>query len=377
MESFTRTPANGRGRALHGHSPIELVLSKLPGARQKPGEPSWTARCPAHDDNSPSLSVRVGDGGKVLLKCFAGCGLADICRALELQVADLFPPGDNGHRTNGRTRGRRPLGPIVAVYDYFNADGTLLFQVTRHNPKDFRQRHRDGKGDWVWGHGGAPSVPYRLPELLAADPARVVFVCEGEKDVDNLVERGAVATTNPGGAAKWSKMDPDTVRKALKGHRIAILEDNDESGLRHVADVGDSLQGIAGEVRVLKLPGLSYKGDVSDWLTSGGTVQRLEVLAAAAPLYRPAGGGDDGPIHLSDTGNARRFARDHANALRWCDPWGKWLRWDGRRWQGDQVRGFERLARRTVVRMFREAEQEIARIGKVLEVLANGDVPRG
>jgi hypothetical protein len=52
------------------------------------------ARCPAHDDRSPSLSVNVGAGGAVLLKCFAGCDTASICASLGLSVRDLFPPRD-------------------------------------------------------------------------------------------------------------------------------------------------------------------------------------------------------------------------------------------------------------------------------------------
>lgn len=57
----------------------------------------WTARCPAHDDERPSLSVAEGADGRCLLHCFAGCKLEDIVAALGLQMEDLFAPDDDGH----------------------------------------------------------------------------------------------------------------------------------------------------------------------------------------------------------------------------------------------------------------------------------------
>ncbi|MDD2349542.1 MAG: hypothetical protein PHS50_14945, partial [Kiritimatiellae bacterium] len=66
------------------------------------GERSWMARCPAHDDRNPSLSVSEGDGGRVLFNCFAGCAAEAVAAALGLKMADLM--GDGGtpnseHRT--------------------------------------------------------------------------------------------------------------------------------------------------------------------------------------------------------------------------------------------------------------------------------------
>lgn len=51
----------------------------------------WSARCPAHEDSSPSLSIRAGSDGRVLLHCFAGCSLAEILAKLKLSRRDLFP----------------------------------------------------------------------------------------------------------------------------------------------------------------------------------------------------------------------------------------------------------------------------------------------
>jgi putative DNA primase/helicase len=71
---------------------------------------------------------------------------------------------------------------ITAYYDYVNEHGEPVMQVVRYQPKDFRQRRRvDGK--WVWNVKGVELVPYRLPEVIAANE---VVIVEGEKDVETL-----------------------------------------------------------------------------------------------------------------------------------------------------------------------------------------------
>lgn len=70
----------------------EAVAARLPSARRNPR--GWLAKCPAHDDRAPSLSISSGADGRVLLKCFAGCELDRVVAALGLQTRDLFPPRD-------------------------------------------------------------------------------------------------------------------------------------------------------------------------------------------------------------------------------------------------------------------------------------------
>lgn len=66
---------------------LDAILTQLDGVRQRGFR--WSARCPAHEDNSPSLSVAEGDRG-ILLRCFAGCGLQEICGSLGIKQQDLF-----------------------------------------------------------------------------------------------------------------------------------------------------------------------------------------------------------------------------------------------------------------------------------------------
>lgn len=51
----------------------------------------WTAKCPSHQDRSPSLSIREGDDGRLLVRCFGGCSAAEIVGAMGLSLKDLFP----------------------------------------------------------------------------------------------------------------------------------------------------------------------------------------------------------------------------------------------------------------------------------------------
>jgi hypothetical protein len=80
---------------------------------RRTGPGKWIALCPAHDDKRPSLSIREADG-KVLLKCWTGCGADEIVNALGLSLADLFP-GDRYTVTNTGPMRRRPFSPRDAL----------------------------------------------------------------------------------------------------------------------------------------------------------------------------------------------------------------------------------------------------------------------
>jgi RecA-family ATPase len=150
-------------------------------------------------------------------------------------------------------------GKIVATYDYTDNKGDLLYQVLRYEPKTFRQRRPDGKGGWIWSVKDCRRVVYRLSDLLKY-PDACVFVCEGEKDADRVASLDHCATTVACG--DWTK---DCVR-ALAGRDVFILEDNDEAGRRKALGAAQALHGVAKTLRIVRLPDLPDKGDVSDWL---------------------------------------------------------------------------------------------------------------
>ena len=247
---------------------------------------------------------------------------------------------------------------FVATYDYTDEAGELLFQVCRMDPKDFRQRRRDGNGDWEWKVKGVRQVPYRLLELLAADASETVVVCEGEKDVDNLARIGVKATCNAGGAGKWSREHA----AFLAGRDVVVVADRDEPGRKHAQVVAKSLHGLANSIRVIELP---TGKDASDWIAGGGTRCELEKLIGGTEQWRL-------PVHVSkdvtkphydllhpdgrtEAANAKRLVARFGDVMRWCEPWGKWLVWDGKRWKVDDERRFEALAKTVANELWDEA----------------------
>ena len=73
-------------------SKVDLLLSQLQKVQQR-GKGQWLACCPAHEDRSPSLAIKENSDGRILVKCFAGCGATDVVHAVGLTLADLFPEG--------------------------------------------------------------------------------------------------------------------------------------------------------------------------------------------------------------------------------------------------------------------------------------------
>ena len=197
-------------------------------------------------------------------------------------LAGLAPEDKGGImawlRQQGLLNDNGKQGKIVTQYDYRDASGKLLFQVVRYEPKDFRQRKPDGKGGWIWNLDGVTPVPYRLPEWKDQE---AVFLAEGERDADVLWEWHIPATTNPMGAGKW-RAEYNT---HFKGKSVVILPDNDRIGEAHARDVARNLIDVAKTVKIIRLPGLAEKGDVSDWMAADGTPERLsEIVGATADL---------------------------------------------------------------------------------------------
>ena len=230
------------------------------------------AKCPAHEDRTASLSINTGDDGRVLLKCHAGCSVDDILHAVHLERRDLFSQNGNGNSPR----------QIVATYDYNTTTGDLLSQVVRYAPKDFRQRRPDGNGGWIYSVKGVTRVVYRLPELQGQ---QAIFIAEGEQDVDRLASIGIPATTCAGGAERWR--DDYATQLADAGvKRVAILPDNDKPGRKHAEQVAGICDAAGLDVRIVTLPDLPEKGDVSDYLDTH-TKADLTTLAKAAARYTP------------------------------------------------------------------------------------------
>lgn len=250
---------------------------KLPGFKAC-GENQYEAKCPGHEDHKASLSIGIGNDGKLLLHCFAGCDLDRICSAIGIDKQTLFTGNGNGRHPSADRR-------ITAIYDYVNSEGKLSYQVVRYVPKDFRQRRPDGKSGWLWDTAGLERIPYNLQEVVKSDYPLIV---EGEKDVETLRNIGLVATCIAGGAkAHWT----DNIAHYFRAEQhVSILPDNDPPGEDYARNAATALYGKVASIKILRLDGLPEKGDVSDWRQGKDPIAAAEELcrlAEAAPEWKP------------------------------------------------------------------------------------------
>jgi DNA polymerase len=148
----------------------------------------------------------------------------------------------------------------------------------RDHMKKLIYRHADGEkrsemwlprdGTWVRAKKGELKLtyPFRLPELLDADPTATVFVCEGERHADRLRDLGLVATSGCFGAVKWCSQ----WNKWFEGYEhVVVLEDNDSVGRTIAAETARQLGPVVKRLQVVSFPELAEKGDVLDWLDAG------------------------------------------------------------------------------------------------------------
>ena len=331
------------------------VAARLDKRRETPQ--GWQCCCPAHEDETPSLSLKDGDKGLVW-KCHAGCDQRTVGEAiaarLGIAVSDLRPRASKTPRA------------IAETYDYTDAHGALVSQTVRYTPKGFSQRRPDGYGGWIWNLKGITTVLYRLPEVLTAVAAgETIYVAEGEKAVKRLWEAGLPATCSPMGAGKWGKKH--SYNASLKGATVVLLPDNDDNGRAHVEKVRQALHGHASRIAILDLPDLPEKGDVYHWLAHGHTGEELRALAQA---QLDAQQRQNGPpsvvpqtplwyrVPYSDTSNATELCTHHGKGLTYCATWDRWFLWTGAYWRWDETLEVTHLARQTLKVVGQEAVRQ-------------------
>jgi AAA domain len=258
----------------------EVLLPKLEGIRPSGG--SWMARCPAHEDGRASLSITRGKDHPVILNCKAGCETIDVLAAIGLTWETLCAPREDQDE-------RRPAGewtahgPAVAIYDYTDENGKLLFQVLRTAGKDFPQRRPDpaSRSGWRWQLGDTRRVLYRLPKVIeAVKGGCIIWICEGEKDVHALEAAGEVATCNPGGAGKWRPEFAEFFTDAI----VRVVADADAPGQAHARRVAESLEPVAAAVEIVEA---AEGKDAADHFAAGRTVRDFVVTKEAAARAEP------------------------------------------------------------------------------------------
>lgn len=238
------------------------VVSLLKNTKRTSG--GITARCPSHDDQKNSLSVKETADGSLLFHCFAGCSYQDVVSSLGISF------GGNGK-----------LGEIEAIYDYRDETGTLLYQNVRFAGKEFRQRHFDKDGREFWDLNGVRRVPYRLPDLKKLSSLQDVVMTEGEKDADTLTKFGFPATNHKNWQSDFNYL--------LKGRNVLIFQDHDEPGVEQAEKMARMVCRDAKAIKIIDcfaedpLP-KKHGRDVSDFLENKD-FDELRKIIEQTPLY--------------------------------------------------------------------------------------------
>jgi hypothetical protein len=219
------------------------------------------------DEGRPSIDNRGNDNGSSAQLHRPDMPPLPVASAISEQIGD------------GDSQSRIATDPELGPYIYRDMHGKPHAKVVRtpNGKSRFSQQHWTGT---AWRAGTADhKLPYRLPELLAADPAAWVCITEGEKDAVNVAKLGLIATTNPNGAGGWKSAK--LVPYFAHVRRVAIFEDNDAAGRERTQRIIKTLSLIdpAPDIRVVQFPELPEGGDVSDWLAQDGSRGRAELLA--------------------------------------------------------------------------------------------------
>jgi hypothetical protein len=283
--------------------PLDKVLEALEDYSQRGDE--FRARCPAHNGTSEnSLSIKEADNGDVLLHCHTECGCGDIVEALDLEMSDLF--SGNGRVSKPLTKEDRPAevrtvddlpGTMDEYFTFEDEEGNLLY-IQQHKGPYYRVVGYDEDGDplLVDGLGDLETMLYELPVLRrAVETGKTIYHVEGCKDARTAKKRLGVAATTSGGTKTWRGEFAEYYRGA---EEVVILPDNDEEGATYAAKVAQDLLGVAKSVKVVELPGLPEKGDLSGWLDAGHTAEEFFTLVSEAEALDPGQAWPDKPALL-------------------------------------------------------------------------------
>jgi hypothetical protein len=270
-------------------------LEQVAGMIDKPqkktilgGFPTYTGRCPAHDDANPSFAVWETPDGWLHFKCQRGCTEDQILSALKMTQDD--------RRVNDAVPGRPPK-PSDTVYTYTDAQGKPVFKKVRYYEwkekdgcagwrKSFRQIGMNGEKNLAHLNGQA-KVLYNLPNVLnAKQTGETVYLNEGEKACELFDIAGLVATCQPGGAvgdrpeSKWLSEHTQTLKGVAK---VVIVADRDAVGEAYARYVASQIAGVVGKVEVVQTPLNREKADAFDHFDAGMSVEQFVVRRDLMP----------------------------------------------------------------------------------------------
>jgi len=321
----------------------------------KSADEQYSARCPAHSDTNPSLSIGKGQDGKVLLHCHAGCPFEKIKNAIHKKVLE-----------QGLTLSEYAAMKMLPL-DYLWAEWRLEDVTWQGRPAlalpyiedaaggGIRRKIRLSKDshDMCWDEGEG-TIPYGLWRLDG--DLDMLAITEGESDAHTLAFHD-VPVLGISGAKGW-KPDFAEYEQVKNARKILLVPDRDNAGNDFVRKVARDITNR--NIVVIPLP----TKDVSELHLEHPTDFDLEWQCALSLAKTPddylAGQEDDAPrqsecLPFTDLGNAERFVREHGEGVRYCAEIKKWFIWNGRLWERDSSGEIYRRAKKTVREMLVEA----------------------
>jgi len=256
--------------AHEGSTPLYRILGSL--ERVKKSGSGYEACCPGprhkNADKNPSLSIGLGQDGRVLLNCHAGCDVDEVLSSLNMTMSDLFEHSQEGNP--------------VRRYRLLNSNGATIATHVREDLPGDKKIHWERNG-----HNGLDGMPlenmplYRTPDLITR-PHDPVIVCEGEKAAEALVEAGLLALGTVTGAAGTPSVE---VLSVLNGRVVWLWPDNDKTGREHMQRIAERLKVTPLWVEWKDAP---EGGDAADYIAQGGTAAGIQVMVRQ-PTTEPSG----------------------------------------------------------------------------------------
>ena len=326
---------------------IELLHASKSAGEQ------FSARCPAHSDSKPSLSIRKGEDGKVLLHCHAGCLFEKIEDAIHKKVLEQGLnlseyaamkqlPVDYLHK-QWRLEDTACQGRPAVAFPYVESSGAIRRKI----------RLSKDSHDMFW-ENGTGTIPYGLWRLDG--DLDVLAITEGESDTQTLAFHG-VSVLGISGANGW-KPEFTEYQQVKNARKILLVPDRDNAGNEFVRKVARDIPNE--KLSVVPLPTKDVSELHLEHPIDFDVEWQCALSLAKAPkdyLAEEENGAPSEPEcrPFTDLGNAERFVREHGEDVRYCAEIKKWFIWNGSLWKKDSSGEIYRRAKKTVRGMLIEA----------------------
>lgn len=288
--------------AILSHLNIPSYYKTLIPSLKINGKAETVGLCPFHDDHNPSLSVNLTSG---LYNCFSCGAKGDVFSFYgNLKGVDFKTALQDIARQVGVTdQDSRQMNKTITleeVKNYMKGNGYDFIRLHLYRagkPQYIKAIYRNNTNDKKGSYFTVSDITKKLfterrqskavlykQEELEKHPKDTVFEPEGEKDCDTLTKMGLLSVT----AGGTNDFKPEMAEQ-FRGRDVVLLPDNDDAGKKCMQNIAGHLYGIAKTIKVIELPGLPEKGDVSDWVkVEGNAKAKLLQIVSDIPEWTPA-----------------------------------------------------------------------------------------